>query len=394
MFVIRTLVAGTQPVVTQPGARTVMFLPLAHVLGRGAALYCAEGGMQVAFCPSPRQLVSDLGTFHPTFLVGVPRIFEKVFSSAQQKAHAAGKGRIFDMATDVAVAYARAKVAGSPSPWLRLRHAVFDRLVYSKIRAVLGGQLAFAITGGASLGERLGLFFAGVGVTVMEGYGLTETTASGTFNRADAARIGSVGQPMPGTSVRIADDGEVWLRGPYLMSGYHNNAEATREVIDADGWFHTGDLGKVDGDGFLTITGRKKEIIVTAGGKNVAPAVLEDRVQSSVLVSHAVVVGEARPFVAVLLTLDPEALAAFAKEHKLAGTTVAQLKDDPTVRAELQRAVDAANGAVSRAESIRAFRVLDIAFTEEAGYVTPSQKLKRNVITRDLAAEIDAIYNG
>ncbi|MCU0282985.1 MAG: long-chain fatty acid--CoA ligase [Candidatus Nanopelagicales bacterium] len=393
-FVVRTLVAGTGPVVTTPGARTVLFLPLAHVLGRGAHLFCAEGGMQVAHCPDPKQLVEDITTFHPTFLVGVPRIFEKIFNASQQKAHDAGRGRVFDRATHVAIAHARAQRAGRVPPWLRVQHAVFDRLVYAKLRAALGGHLAYAITGGASLGERLGHFYAGIGLTVMEGYGLTESTASGTFNRADAARIGTVGQPMPGTEVAIADDGEIWLRGPHVMAGYHHLPEATAEAIDADGWLRTGDRGQLDADGFLQITGRSKEIIVTAGGKNVAPAVLEDRIQAHRLVSHAVVVGEGRPFVGALITLDPEALQAWARSHGRPSGELSALAGDAALRAEVQAAVDDANAAVSRAESIRAWRLVDTEFTQESGHVTPSLKLKRSVITEDLADEIEAIYSG
>ena len=277
---------------------------------------------------------------------------------------------------------------------LRAQHAIFDRLVYGKLRAAMGGRLSYAITGGASLGERLGLFYAGIGLTVMEGYGLTETTASGTFNRAERPRIGSVGQPMPGTAVRIAEDSEIWLRGPHLMAGYHNNRAATEAAIDPDGWFHTGDLGSLDSDGFLTITGRKKEIIVTAGGKNVAPAVLEDRMQAHNLIGQALVVGEARPFIGALVTLAPDALSAWADAHKKQGHTVESLRDDPDLRAEIQEAVDDANAAVSKAESIRAWRLLDTEFTEESGHLTPTQKLKRGAITDDYRLEIDAIYNG
>jgi long-chain acyl-CoA synthetase len=392
-FVVRTLVASTEPVPTTPGARTVMFLPLAHVLGRGAQLYCAEGGMKVAHCPDPKKLPADMATVQPTFLVGVPRIFETIFNRAQQKAHTEGKGRIFDRAAQVAIDYGRAsRSGGRASPWLRLQHAVFDRLVYAKLRHAMGGHLQYAITGGASLGERLGHFYAGIGLTVMEGYGLTETTASGTFNRADSARIGSVGQPMPGTAVRIADDQEIWLRGPHVMAGYFNNPEATAEVIDADGWFRTGDMGALDDDGYLTITGRKKELIVTAGGKNVAPAVLEDRLQAHILVNHAVVVGEGRPFIGALITLDPDAIGPWAAERKRPGRTVAELRDDPVVRAEIQAAVDHANAAVSKAESIRVWRLIDTQFTEEGGHVTPSLKLRRAVITAEFAKEIEAIY--
>ena len=394
LFVVRTLVATTGPVVREPGAKTVLFLPLAHVLGRGAQVYCAEGGMQVAHCPKPKQLPADILSVSPTFLVGVPRIFEKIYSAAQQKAHASGKvtGQIFERAVEVATDYARASHDGTPSLLLRAQHALFDRLVYSKLRAAMGGRLSYAITGGASLGERLGLFYAGIGLTVMEGYGLTETTASGTFNRAENPRIGSVGQPMPGTAVRITEDSEIWLRGPHVMAGYHNNRAATEEAIDPDGWFRTGDLGSLDDDGYLTITGRKKEIIVTAGGKNVAPTVLEDRMQAHNLIGQALVVGEARPFIAALVTLDPAALAVWAESHKKTGRTVEQLRDDPDLQAEIQAAVDDANAAVSKAESIRSWRLLECEFTEESGHLTPTQKLKRGVITEDFHLEIDAIY--
>ncbi len=392
MFVTRTLVTTTRPVVDEPGAKTVLFLPLAHVLGRGAQVYCAQGGMQVAHCPAPKQLPADMLSLHPTFLVGVPRIFEKIFNATQQKAHAEGKGRIFERAARVAIDYGRITQTGKPSLWLRLEHSLFDRLVYAKIRAAMGGNLRFAITGGASLGERLGYFFAGIGCTVMEGYGLTETTASGTFNRAESPRIGSVGQPMPGTAVRIADDGEIWLQGPHVMAGYHNNRAATDDAIDADGWFRTGDLGALDPDGYLQITGRKKEIIVTAGGKNVAPAVLEDRMQAHNLIGPTMVVGEGQPFIGALITVDPDALAVWAKSHNKTGTTAAELRDDPDLRAEIQSAVDDANAAVSKAESIRSWRLLDSAFTEESGHLTPTQKLKRNLVAQDFGAEIDAIY--
>jgi long-chain acyl-CoA synthetase len=389
LFVVRTLVATTRPVVDERGARTVLFLPLAHVLGRGAQVYCAEGGMQVAHCPNPKQLPADMLSVRPTFLVGVPRIFEKIFNASQQKAHASGKGRIFERAARVAIDYG--KSSARPSWRLRLEHALFDRLVYSKIREAMGGSLRFAITGGASLGERLGNFYAGIGLTVMEGYGLTETTASGTFNRAQNPRIGSVGQPMPGTAVRIDDDGEISLKGPHVMAGYHHNAAATAAAIDADGWFRTGDLGSLDVDGFLRITGRKKEIIVTAGGKNVAPAVLEDRMQAHNLIGPTMVVGEGQPFIAALITLDPDALKAWAATHHKPGS-VAQLHDDPDLRAEIQTAVDDANAAVSKAESIRSWRLLDSPFTEESGHLTPTQKLKREVVARDFQEEIAAIY--
>ncbi len=302
------------------------------------------------------------------------------------------RGRIFERAAKVAIDYGRAVRDGKPSLRLRIEHALFNRLLYSKLHEAMGGHLRFAITGGASLGERLGYFYAGIGLTVMEGYGLTETTASGTFNRAENPRIGSVGQPMPGTAVRIAEDGEISLRGPHVMAGYHNNPAATAEVIDEDGWFRTGDLGSLDPDGFLQITGRKKEIIVTAGGKNVAPAVLEDRMQAHNLIGATMVVGEGQPFIGALITLDPDALSAWAASHNKAGTTAAELRDDPDLRAEIQAAVDDANAAVSKAESIRSWRLLDTSFTEESGHLTPTQKLKRNVVSKDFDGEIGAIY--
>jgi len=392
LFVVRTLVATTGPVVAQPGARTVLFLPLAHVLGRGAHVYCALGGMQVAHCPAPKQLPADMLNVRPTFLVGVPRIFEKIFNASQQKAHAGGKGAIFESAARVAIDYGRAIREGKPSLWLRAKHAVFAKLVYSKMHEAMGGHLRFAITGGASLGERLGYFYAGIGLTVMEGYGLTETTASGTFNRAENPRIGTVGQPMPGTAVRIADDGEVWLRGPHVMSGYHHRPEATAEAIDAEGWFRTGDIGALDDDGFLRITGRKKEIIVTAGGKNVAPSVLEDRMQAHNLIGPTMVVGEGQPFIGALITLDPDALSAWAAAGGKTGRSVAELRNDPELREQIQAAVDDANSAVSKAESIRVWRLLDASFSEVSGHLTPTQKLKRNVVARDHAEDIAAIY--
>ncbi|MGB7982193.1 MAG: AMP-dependent synthetase/ligase [Candidatus Nanopelagicales bacterium] len=392
MFVAQTLVASTGPVVSTPGARTVLFLPLAHVLGRGAQVYSALGGMQVAHCPNAKLLPGDMLSFAPTYLVGVPRIFEKIFNAAQQKAHAEGKGRIFDRAAAVAIGYGRAAENGRPSLWLRAQHVVFDRLVYGKLRAAMGGSLRYAITGGASLGERLGAFYAGIGLTVMEGYGLTETTASGTFNRAQAPRIGSVGQPMPGTSIRIAEDNEIWLRGPHVMTGYHHNSEATAAVIDAEGWFRTGDLGSVDAQGYLRITGRKKEIIVTAGGKNVAPAVLEDRICAHHLVAQVMVVGEGRPFIGALITVDPDALVAWGQAHDKTGRTTEALHADPDLRAAIQSAVDDANAAVSKAESIRVWKLIDTQFSEESGHMTPTLKLKRSVVAADHAADIEGLY--
>ncbi len=392
LFEVRTLVASTAPLMAEPGACTVLFLPLAHIFGRAAQVWCADGGLRVIHCANPKTLTVDMVTFSPTFIVAVPRVFEKIYNSAAQKAHDAGRGKIFDRAATVAINYSRAQFTGGPSLLLSFQHAVFDRLVYAKLRAALGGRAKYAVSGGAGLGERLGHFFAGIGLLVMEGYGLTETTGPSCFNRPEAPRIGTVGQPMAGTSVRIADDGEVWLRGPHVMRGYHNNSSATVEAIDPQGWLHTGDIGVIDGDGYLSITGRKKDIIITAGGKNVAPAVLEDRIQASLLVSYAMVVGEGRPFIGALITLDDDAVAAWATNHDKTHLTPAQVRADPDLLAALQVCVDHANAAVSKAESIRKWTILDRELSEEAGHVTSTQKLKRAVITSDFQADIESLY--
>lgn len=392
VFMVRSLVASFAPQLAEPGAATVLFLPLAHVFGRVAEVWAAEGMLPLAHCPDLALLMADMQSFHPTFLISVPRLFEKVYNGAQHKAHAEGRGKIFDVAAGVAIDYSRAQHADGASLWLRAKHALFDVLVYGKLRQAMGGQVRYAISGGAALGERLGHFFAGIGLLVVEGYGLTETTAPTTFNRVEAVRIGSVGQPTAGTEVRLLADGEICLRGPHIMLGYHNNPTATREVLDAEGWFRTGDLGRLDDDGYLYIVGRKKEIIITSGGKNVVPAILEDGIRANYLVSNVMVVGEGRPFVAALIALEPAALAEWAAAHHLAGRTAAELQDDPTLHAEIQAAVDKANAAVSRAESVRAWRLLAKPFTEEAGQVTPTQKLKRAVIAREFADVIDSIY--
>jgi long-chain acyl-CoA synthetase len=316
-----------------------------------------------------------------------------VYNSARAKAQTDGKGRIFDKAADAAIAYSKAlDTPSGPSFGLKLRHKVFDKLVYSKLRAVLGGRGEYAISGGAPLGERLGHFFRGVGFTVLEGYGLTESCAATAVNPWDRPKIGTVGQPLPGSVVRIADDGEVLLHGEHMFKEYWNNPSATQEAL-ADGWFHTGDIGTLDEDGYLRITGRKKEIIVTAGGKNVAPAVIEDRIRAHALVAECMVVGDGRPFVSALVTLDEEFLVRWcAEQGKPAGSTPASLREDPDLHAAIQKAVDDGNAAVSRAESVRRFRILPDQFTEESGHLTPSLKLKRNVVAKDYAHEIEALY--
>lgn len=346
-------------------AATLLFLPLAHVFARVIQVGAVRKRVRLGYSPDIRHLVEDLATFRPTFLLAVPRVFEKVFNSASQRAAADGRGRLFDRAADTAIAYSRALDNGRPGRMLRARHAVFDRLVYTRLRELLGGRCAYAVSGGAPLGERLGHFYRGIGVVVLEGYGLTETTAAVTLNVPDALKIGTVGRPLGGATVRVAEDGELRVRGGQVMAGYWQNEEATREAV-GDGWLRTGDLGEIDDEGFVRVTGRKKEILVTAGGKNVAPAGLEDQVRAHPLVSQCLVVGDGRPFVAALVTLDPDAVAPWADAHGKNGH-VADLVDDPDLRAEVQRAVDAANRTVSQAESIRRFTILAADWTEEGG---------------------------
>ncbi|MHC0431094.1 AMP-dependent synthetase/ligase [Streptomyces sp. O3] len=369
----------------------LLFLPLAHVFGRMVQIAPLMAPIKLGHAPDIKNLTDELAGYRPTLILGVPRVFEKVYNGARAKAQADGKGKIFDKAADTAITYSRALDAPSgPSFGLKLKHKVFDKLVYSKLRAVLGGRCEAAISGGAPLGERLGHFFRGIGFTVLEGYGLTESCAATAFNPWDRQKIGTVGQPLPGSVVRIADDGEVLLHGDHLFTGYWNNEAATEEAL-TDGWFHTGDIGALDEDGYLAITGRKKELLVTAGGKNVAPAVIEDRIRAHALVAECMVVGDGRPFVGALVTLDEEFLARWSKEHGKSGTA-ADLRDDAELLAEVQRAIDDGNAAVSKAESVRKFRVLPAQFTEESGHLTPSLKLKRNVVAKDYAEEIEALY--
>ncbi|MGW7075799.1 AMP-dependent synthetase/ligase [Streptomyces sp. NPDC054866] len=373
----------------------LLFLPVAHVFGRLVEVAALMAPIKLGHAPDVKNLTDELASFRPTMILGVPRVFEKVYNSARAKAQADGKGKIFDKAADTAIAYSRAlDTPSGPSLGLKIKYKTFDKLVYSKLRAVLGGRGEFAISGGAPLGERLGHFFRGIGFTVLEGYGLTESCAATAFNPWDRQKIGTVGQPLPGSVVRIADDGEVLLHGEHLFTEYWNNEGATEEAL-ADGWFHTGDIGTLDEDGYLRITGRKKEIIVTAGGKNVAPAVIEDRIRAHALVAECMVVGDGRPFVGALVTVDDEFLGRWASDHgKPAGSTAASLRDDPDLLAAIQTAVDDGNAAVSKAESVRKFRVLSSQFTEESGHLTPSLKLKRNVVAKDYADEIEAIYRG
>ncbi len=379
----------------RPGARTLMFLPLAHVLARAVQVGCLAAGVTVGHSSSASALVEDLRTFRPTFLLAVPRIFEKIYAGAEEKAAAAGKGRLFDAAASTAVAYSEARDSAArggsgPSLPLRLRHAAFDRLLYPKVRAAFGGEMDIAISGASPLSPQLAHFFRGAGIAVLEGYGLTETTAPASVNTIPLTRVGTVGLPMPGNSIRIADDGEVLVRGVGVFTGYHRNPEATAEAF-TDEWFHTGDLGALDDDGFLRITGRKKDLLVTAGGKNVAPGPLEEKVREHRLVSQVVVVGEGRPFVGALVTLDDEALAAWARENSIESAGQ-PLTEHPLVLAQVQEAVDAANASVSRAEQIRRFTVLPRDFSLAGGHVTATLKLRRQAVIADFTAEVEKLY--
>jgi len=381
------------PEVFNGQGRAILFLPLAHVFARFVEVVAIAGGSVLGHSPDLANLTRDLQAFKPTYLLGVPRVFEKVYNSAEQSS-AADKARgYFNWATRVAIAYSRAlDTPKGPSFWLKFQHVFADGLVFSKLRDKLGGEVKYAVSGGGPLGERLGHFYRGLGLNVLEGYGLTETTAPITVNKPGATRIGSVGQLLPGSSMTIADDGEILLAGPNVFSGYHNNAEATAEAFTEDGWFRTGDLGRIDEDNYLYITGRKKEIIVTAGGKNVAPAVLEDRVRAHALVSQCVVVGDNRPFIGALVTLDPEGLAGWLTMHNRPSITVAEALNDAEVREHIQTAIDRANEAVSKPESIRKFTILPGDFTIENGYLTPSMKVRRAEVLRDFANDIETLY--
>ncbi|MDF2976830.1 MAG: AMP-binding protein [Actinomycetospora sp.] len=390
LFEVRA-VADTFSDLMQPGNSTLLFLPLAHIFARVIQCAAMEYRYTIGHFADTKKLTTELPRFQPDFLLSVPRVFEKVYNGAKVRAHNDGKGRIFDMAEATAVAYSEALDAGGPGLPLRLRHALFDKLVYGRLRAALGGRCQGAVSGGSALGARIGHFFRGIGVPIHEGYGLTETSAAVTANPNRAIKVGTVGKPIPGVTIGIGEDGEVLAKGDVVFRGYWNNPDATRQAL-ADGWFHTGDLGSLDSDGYLSITGRKKEIIVTAGGKNVAPAVLEDRVRAHRLVSQALVVGDNRPYVGALITLDAEALPGWASEQGKEGSDAESLAEDPDLQAEIAGAVEEANKAVSRAEAIRQWRILTSDFTEDSGELTPTMKLKRNVIAEQRAADIEAVY--
>jgi long-chain acyl-CoA synthetase len=383
------------PEVVQEGKATVLFLPLAHVYARFISILCVHAGIKVGHQPDTTTVAASMQSFHPDFLLAVPRVFEKVYNSAEQKAEAGGKGKIFRKAVQVAIDYSRAQdTKNGPSLALKLQHKVFDALVYKKLRAAMGGQVKYAVSGGAPLGERLGHFFRSIGLIVLEGYGLTETSAPAMIGRPSDAKIGKVGRVLPGCAVRIADDGEILLKGSNLLRGYWRNPEATKAAIE-DGWFKTGDIGELDEEGFITITGRKKELIVTAGGKNVAPTALEDPLRASPIIGQAVVIGDQRPFVAALLSLDPEMMPVWlANNGQPADLTLSQAAKNPRVLQELQKAVDEVNSTVSNAETIKKFEVIDSELSEKSGHLTPSMKIKREAISRDFSPLIDKIYGG
>lgn len=402
MFETDTMVARWRSVFhSKPGdeAATLLFLPLAHVFGRMVEVAAIRGRVKLGHQPelSARALMPDLVSFRPTFILAVPYIFEKVFDAARRKAEAEGRIGPFDKAVDIAVKYAEALEARAfgtgpgPSAGLRMQHQFFDKVVYKKVRDAMGGRIRHAMSGGSGMERQLGLFFGGAGVTVYEGYGLTESTAAATANPPERTRYGTVGLPIPGTTVHIAEDGEVWLHGGNVFGGYLGDPKATDAVL-REGWLATGDLGSLDEDGYLTITGRKKEILVTSGGKSVSPTGLEERVRAHPLVSQCIVVGNDRPYIAALVTVDQEAVDHWLGMQGRAPLKPEELVRDPGLEMEVRRAVVAANTAVSQAESIRTFRILALPFSEEHGLLTPSLKLKRRAIETAYAAEVDALY--
>jgi long-chain acyl-CoA synthetase len=380
-------------VVDVPGASTLLFITTAHVFARFISILNVHAGVKTGHQPDTKQLLPALGSFKPTYLLAVPRVFEKVYNSAEQKAEAGGKGKIFRAAAAAAVEHSQLLQDGKRIPLgLKIKFALFDKLVYSKLREAMGGRVVYAVSGSAPLGPRLGHFFHSLGVVILEGYGLTETTAPATVNLATRSKIGTVGPALPGVGVRLTDEGEIQVRGINVFKEYWRNPQATAEAFDGD-WFRTGDLGAFDDDGFLTITGRKKEIIVTAGGKNVAPAVLEDPIRANPIVGQVVVVGDQKPFISALITLDPEMLPTWLGNNGLpADLALTDAAQHEAVRAEVQRAIDAANAHVSRAESIRKFTILPIEWTEASGHLTPKMSIKRNVIVGDFADEIEELY--
>jgi long-chain acyl-CoA synthetase len=392
---VDTLVKAVPEVFDVPDASTLIFLPLAHVFGRLIQVAMLRGEVTIGHCPNPVSLLKDLGSFKPTFLLAVPRVFEKVFNGSAAKAHEASpvKGKIFDRAAATAIAYSEALDHGHVSKGLTIKHGLYDKLVYSKLRHAMGGRVTHAISGGAALGSRLGHFYRGIGLIILEGYGLTETTAGSTLNLPSALKIGSVGRPLPGSGARIESDGEILLKGPHVFAGYWNNAGATAEAMTTDGWFRTGDIGELDGDGYLRITGRKKELIVTAGGKNVAPAVLEDRLRANPIVSQCVVVGDNKPYIGALITLDQDALPQILAANNIESAPMSELINNADVRALVQKAVNAANEAVSNSEAIKKFVIMPEDLTIDNGYLTPKMSIRRHLIVQDFASDIESLYS-
>ena len=391
---VDTLVKAVPEVFDVPEASTLIFLPLAHVFGRLIQVAMLRGEVTIGHCPNPAALLKDLGSFKPTFLLAVPRVFEKVFNGSAAKAHEASpvKGKIFDRAAATAIAYSEALDHGHVSKGLSIKHGLFDKLVYSKLRHAMGGRVTHAISGGAALGSRLGHFYRGIGLIILEGYGLTETTAGSTLNLPSALKIGSVGRPLPGTGARIESDGEILLKGPHVFAGYWNNDAATAEAMTSDGWFRTGDIGELDGEGYLRITGRKKELIVTAGGKNVAPAILEDRLRANPIISQCVVVGDNKPYIGALITLDQDALPQILAANNIESAPMSDLIQNADVRALVQKAVNAANEAVSNSEAIKKFVILPEDLTIDNGYLTPKMSIRRHLIVQDFAGDIEGLY--
>lgn len=381
------------PEVIADGQKTLLFLPMAHVFARFISVLCVHAGVQVGHQADVKNLAPAMQSFKPNFLLAVPRVFEKVYNSAEQKAESGGKGEIFRKAADVAVAYSQATDAGHVPVGLRIKFALFNKLVYSKIRDAMGGQVRYAVSGGAPLGSRLGHFYKAIGLIVLEGYGMTETTAPATIGRANDLKIGKVGRLLPGCGIKIADDGEILLRGSNVMRGYWKNPTATADSFVGE-YLRSGDIGSLDEDGFLSITGRKKELLITAGGKNVAPAPIEDPLRADPLIGQAVVIGDNKPFIAALFSLDGDMLPLWLANHKLdEKMSLAEAARHPVVIAEVQAAVDKVNLSLSKAESIRKFVILDVELTEASGHLTPSLKIKRSQVMQDFAAQVSEIYD-
>lgn len=385
--------AAEIPELANDKQHSLVFLPMAHILSRYVSVMCIYAGIRVGHLGDVKQVAKVLPEFKPTFLLAVPRVFEKVYNAAELKATAAGKGKIFRLAAETAIDYSRAMdTKTGPSLALKLRYRLFDKLVFGKLRAAMGGNVRFAISGGAPLGERLGHFYRGIGMVVLEGYGLTETAAAAVIGRVAWQKIGKVGRALPGTGIKIAEDGEIWLRGINVMRGYWRNEPATREAFVED-WFRTGDIGELDEDGFLTITGRKKELIVTAGGKNVAPAPIEDLLRAHPMIGQVVVIGDNKPFIGALISLDPEMVPVWSASNGIEQElSLTEAINHPKIREEIQRAVNEVNERFSQAEQVRAFEILDVELTEASGHLTPSMKIKRNRVMEDFQVQVGRIY--